>query len=235
MTKAPSDHDGAEAPDQLPMPAPMPVDREQWFRQLSLSNFVNSYYQFRDLQLVPQCRRVLIIGPGQGLDTAVLRWRGYDVRTFDIDETFNPDFVGSVDDLGRFGFQAFDAVIASHVLEHLPLPYLDRALSEIARVGRYALVYLPVHGRHACVRLIPGLRGIDVSLILDFFNYLHRPDGLSPRYMAGQHYWEVGMRGFRVKDLRRRMEKHFQLISDYRNKDWLPSYNFVMRSRANAP
>ena len=127
---------------QSPIPSVMPVDREKWARQLHLCNFVNTYCQFRDLQLCGSVNRILIIGLGQGLDTQVLKWRGYEVTTFDIDKTFNPDVVGSVHDLSMFNDGSFDAVIASHVLEHLAVPYLDRCLSELARVGKYCLIYL---------------------------------------------------------------------------------------------
>jgi hypothetical protein len=175
---------------------------------------------------------VLIVGPGQGIGREVLRWRGYDVTTFDIDETFKPDVLGSVHEMRVFADQRFDAVIASHVLEHLAEPHLDTALQEIARVGRYALVYLPVAGRHVQLRLAPGFKGLDLSLILDVFNYLHRPDGVAPRYAQGQHFWEIGMRGFRVRDVRRRLARFFEVIAAYRNRDWSPSHNFVLKSRA---
>jgi hypothetical protein len=215
----------------VPQPAVMPVDREAWAQQLNLSNFINSYYQFRDLRSLPNCRTVLIVGPGQGLDTQVLRWRGYDVTTFDIDDTFKPDHIGSVHDMAMFADGRFDAVIASHVLEHLAEPYLDRALAEIARVGVYALIYLPVAGRHAQARFSPGFRGIDLSFILDLFNYFHRPSGVVARYCERQHFWEVGMRGFRVRDVAARMSRYFEVMQVYRNRDWNPSQNFVLRSR----
>lgn len=211
-------------------PSPMPVDRQEWAKRLDLSNFVNSYYQYRDIQSLENCSKILIVGPGQGLDTEILKWRGYEVQTFDIDETFHPDFSGSVHDLSRFADLQFDAIIASHVLEHLPVAYLDAALKEISRVGRYALIYLPVHGRHMQLRLIPGFKGIDLSFIFDLFNYFKKPDGIVPRYMAGMHYWEVGMRGWRVRDVKERLSRYFQIQTCYRNKDWLPSYNFVLKS-----
>ena len=215
----------------IPPPSVMPIDRETWAGQLHLSNFVNTYYQYRDLQLCEDVKRLLIIGPGQGLDAQVLKWRKYEITTFDIDKTFNPNVVGSVHELSMFDDGSFDVVIASHVLEHLAVPYLDRCLSELARVGRYCLVYLPVAGRHFQLRLKMDLVGIDLSFILDLFKYFHSPDGITPRYCAGQHYWEVGMRGFRVAGLVRRFEKHFEVVARYRNRDWNPSYNFVLRSK----
>lgn len=214
-----------------PPPAPMSLDRHEWAGQLHLSNFVNSYYQYRDLMRLGNCQKVLIVGPGQGLDTCVLKWRGYKIQTFDIDETFKPDYIGSVHDLSCFADAEFDAVIASHVLEHLALPYLDQCLAELARVARYSVIYLPVHGRHTQLRLIPGFGGFDWSLITDFFNWFEKPDGVTRRYMSGQHYWEVGMRGFRVGDMIRRFSEHFEVLDFYRNQDWLPSQNFILRSR----
>ncbi len=218
---------------QTPSPGPMPVDAEQWRSDINLSLFVNTYYQYRDLQrLGLSGKRILVVGSGQGLDALVYRWKGYDVTTFDIDNAFEPDVIGSVHDLSQFDNRSFDAVVASHVLEHLPEPFLDKALAEIARVGSAALVYLPVHGRHLQIRFIPGFKGVDLSFVLDMFNYLESPSGVTPQYMEGQHYWEVGMRGFRVKDLRRRFQQHFEILSCYRNKDWLPSQNFVLLSKS---
>ena len=212
----------------------MPVDREHWRRQLDLSNFVNAYYQYRDVLRFEDCRRVLIVGPGQGLATEVLKWRGYAVTTLDIDPTFEPDVVGSVHDMAMFRDGAFEAVIASHVLEHFAVTYLDRALAELARVAGHALIYLPVAGRHVQARVQPGFKGIDMSLLFDVFNYLHRPSGVDAKYCGGQHFWEVGMRGFRVRDVKRRMSAHFEVLDVYRNRDWNPSVNFVLRSKPPA-
>lgn len=226
----PGGHETSPEP-RVPEPAVMPVDRASWVQQLNLPNFVNCFYAYRDLQLCADVRSVLIVGPGQGLDREVLRWRGYDLTTFDIDEMFKPDVVGSVHDMRAFPDQRFDAVIASHVVEHLAVPYLDTALQEIARVGRYALVYLPVAGRHLQLRFAPGFKNLDLSLIFDVFNYFHRPDGITPRYHQGQHFWEVGMRGFTIRDVRQRLARHFDILKVYRNRDWLLSQNFVLRSK----
>ena len=217
--------------DEVPSPRPMPVVSQVWAQRLDLSNFINAFYQYRDLQGIPQCKTVLIIGPGQGFATQVLKWRGYEVTTLDIDPAFGPDEVGSAHDLRRFRDGQFDAVVASHVLEHLPVAYLGQALAEISRVGDYALIYLPVNGVYAQLRLTSNFRAFDYSLLLTISKWFDRPELTTPRYMSGQHYWEVGLKGFSVRDLIRRMEAHFVLLGTYRNKDWLPSQNFVLRSR----
>jgi len=215
----------------VPEPTVMPLDREQWRKQLHLSNFVNTYYQYRDLQSLDCGRRILVIGPGQGLDTQVLRWVGYEVTTLDIDETFSPDVIGSVHDLSMFEDGRFDAAVASHVLEHIAEPYLDAALKEIARVARHALVYLPVAGRHLQLRFVPGITPLDLSLVIDMHNVLDAPDGVTAKYCEKQHFWEIGRRGYSVRAVKRRLAAHFDVVRHYRNRDWLPSYNFVLRSR----
>ena len=217
-----------------PQPSVMPLDREKWKQELHLSHFVNTYYQYRDLtQCAGPRGKVLIIGPGAGLDALVLRWRGYEVTTFDIDDTFSPDVLGSCHHMPMFGDLQFDAVIASHVLEHLPLAYLDLALAEIARIGRFAILYLPVAGKHAQVRMIPMIRGRDLSIELDLFRFWEKPAGDRLHYGDGQHYWEIGYKGFKVQDVILRFQAHFKIMRHYRNKDWLPSYNFVLESGAS--
>lgn len=217
-----------------PLPHVMPVDSAEWMMRLGLSNFVNAYYVYKDIIALAQQGKILLIGPGQGLDTTVLKWRKYDVTTLDIDSAFGPDIVASVHDMNMFDDAHFDIVVVSHVLEHIPVAYLDVSLKEISRVGKYALVYLPVAGRHTQIRWKVGFKGLDWSIIFDIFNYLHKPDGVTPKYCAGQHYWELGMRGFRKSDLKKRLGNHFDILATYRNKDWIPSFNFILKSRHHA-
>ena len=208
----------------------MKLDRAAWVKQLHLSNFVNSYYQFRDVQSLPNVRRLLVVGPGQGLDTAVFRWRGYEVVTFDIDATFNPDVIGSVHEMKAFAEHEFDVVIASHVVEHLPVAYLDDALRELARVARFALIYLPSSGRPIAFSFSPGFRGLRWSCVVDVYNWFREPDPDRAVFAAGEHYWEVGRRGFSRRSLARRLRGHFRILKQYRNPDWLLSVNFVLQS-----
>jgi hypothetical protein len=215
-------------------PGVMPIDREAWSKKLGLVNFVNAYYQLRDLNCFTGARRVLLIGPGQGLDPVVMRWRGFDVVTFDVDGTFSPDVLGSVHDMAMFADGQFDVAIASHVLEHLPLYYLDASLAELARVARHAIVYLPVNGISVQVRLATNFRGFEWSRIVDFRKWWLKPDRDTPRFMSGQHYWEVGIKGCSKREIERRMSRLFRIDDVYRNHDWQPSLNFLLSSRQYA-
>jgi hypothetical protein len=215
-----------------PKPAVMPVDAESWSRELNLSNFVNSCYQFKDIQSLPDVRRILVVGPGQGLDTAVLRWRGYEVVTFDIDTTFKPDVVGSVHDMHMFKDKQFDVAVASHVIEHLPPAYLDLGLKELARVAYFALIYVPTAGRPVELRFSPGIRGLRFSIVCNLYNWFRKPDPTKALFCAGQHYWELGRLGYSRRSLTKRLSYHFEILRQYRNRDWLFSFNFVLRSKA---
>jgi hypothetical protein len=220
--------------ESAPAPHVMPIDREAWRKELHLCNFVNTAYQYRDVQSLNTGNRVLIIGPGQGLEAAVFRWRKYEVTTLDIDTVFEPDVVSSCHDMKMFDDGQFDVAIVSHVLEHLPIALLKPAMAEIARVARHALVYLPIAGRHCSVRAMPGIRNIDVSLTLDLAPFWQTPDPRTPRYCGGQHYWEIGLRGFRWRDVRRMLNEEFIVLKHYRNADWVVSGNFILRSRRGA-
>lgn len=226
---APSPQNSPNA--QEARPDKMPVDMEQWASELHASNFANAYAQYRDVASLGEVSSILIIGPGQGLDCAVFKWRGYQVTTFDIDDRLSPDVIGSAHDLSMFEDKAFDVVIASHVLEHLPPAYLDDALKELARIAPHALIYLPLAGRIVRWRIMPGFRGWDWTVAFHLRSPFPRPDPNRPLFCEGQHYWEVGRPGYSRREVEERLRRHFHIRSAYRNPDWLPSMNFVLSAR----
>jgi len=208
----------------------MALDRLEWARRVDMSNFVNAYYQLRDVGRCGAVQKILIAGPGQGLDRLVLKWRSYRVTTLDVDPIFRPDILGSVHRMGMFRDGEFDVVIASHVLEHLPPSLLDDALREVARVGRYALIYVPVHGIHLQLRVRSSYRNMDRSCIVDLHSPLASPSDRIAAFMDGNHFWEIGVPGYGLKSFANRLRVSFEILDSYRNPDWLPSYNFVLRS-----
>jgi predicted SAM-dependent methyltransferase len=221
----------------VPKPAVMPLaDIGRWAAELPHSAFANTSCQFQDLSGLGALRSVLVVGPGQGLTPPVLKWRGYSVTTLDIDPRLQPDYVGSIHDMAIFADQQFDALIASHVIEHLALPYLDVTLSEISRVARFALIYLPIGGKKLQVRFRTyGYFDLDFQHCVDFVNPFSRPDGVTPRYMEGQHFWEIGRPGHSRRWAIREFSRWFEVLRVYRNRDWPSSLNFVLRSKWRPP
>jgi hypothetical protein len=209
----------------------MPIDTAKWKLALHRSNFMNVSAQFTDVNDISKSGKILIVGPGQGLEKLIFEWRGYEVITIDVDEILEPDLLASVHDLGLFDDKLFDFVIVSHVLEHIPPHLLSLSLSEISRVSKYALIYLPTAGRFFQCRLIPGVRNLDFSFTFSIFNIFDKPDDEFPRYVSGQHYWEVGRPGFNRRKLRREFRNNFHILKEYRNKDWPTSYNYVLKSK----
>ncbi len=216
---------------RVPQPAPMPVNKQEWLAQLHISNFHNAFYQYRDVKrCVGTGGKVLIVGPGQGLELAVLRSRRYEVTTYDIDPEFGPDHVGSVDKMNCFADKQFDIVIASHVLEHMSFSFFDAGLSELARVARYALVYLPYAGRHFDLSFTRFQGAKEHHLRLNVPPFWRKPSEERALFSGGQHFWEIGVWGCSQSRIERAMRRHFFVEGAYQNPHWLVSMNFVLRA-----
>jgi SAM-dependent methyltransferase len=94
--------------------------------------------------LPPAPATVLDVGCGVGVLTDWLAGRGYAVTGVDTDAVLMermaaPHRVASIDAL-PFEDRSFDAVVASEVLEHLPVQVFERSRGEMARVARTAIV-----------------------------------------------------------------------------------------------
>lgn len=212
-----------------PQPERMPLDVQKFASAYSQTNFLNAYYQIRDV-LSYQPKRILIIGVGVGLEPIILRHKfKLDVSTLDIDNEFQPDYVGSVHQMDMFSSQQFDAVIASHVLEHLPFSYFPTCLKELC-VAKHAVIYLPYAGRNLEWKFTWSQRYREYSI------KLHIPpkgriSGQQRELQQGYHYWECGYPDFSVKTISSMIDKYFLIDCMYHNQDWKYSMNFRLTSR----
>ena len=211
-------------------PQKMPYDAAIYRNRISLTHFINAYYQVRDC-LLYNPKNVLIVGVGTGLEPVIFRERfGLKVTTLDIDPGFNPDCIRSVHDLGGFLAGQFDVAVVSHVLEHLPFGYFETALKELARVSIHSVIYLPYGGRHIELRLSYAQRAREWALNANI-PPMKRISGSDYVLQNGEHCWECGYPGFSIRRIKRILQKFFSVDGAYHNKDWRYSYNFRLTSR----
>jgi SAM-dependent methyltransferase len=169
--------------------------------------FVSYYWQLKEvLALNPQT--VLEVGVGDRVFGNFLKTNTAVAYTsIDVAGDLHPDVVGSVLEL-PFPDNSFDVTCAFEVLEHLPFEQFDRALNELCRVARsHVVLSIPHFGptlSFSCK--IPFLPELRVALKLPF---------PKKHIFNGQHYWEIGKRGYSVSDLREKLSRQGRIVRDF--------------------
>ncbi len=150
----------------------------------------------------------LVVGKGDGLVSDVLRKKIAKVTTIDIDRDLNPDIAASVENI-PLADNSFDVVLCAEVLEHLPFEKFKKCLLEIKRVARENIILsLPHFGPPVKLFLkIPFLREMKL--------FFKMPIPMPHKY-SGEHYWEIGKRGYPVKKIKKTIESSgLKIINDF--------------------
>ena len=175
-------------------------------RYVGIDRWASYHYQLREI-FAQKPDSVLEIGVGDRVVGNILNDHSIAYTSADIAEDLLPDVVADVTAL-PFADASFDVVCAFEVLEHLPFEQFERALAELARVSRRAvLLSLPHFG--PSVRLefkipcVPRIRfAFKIPLPMKHtFN--------------GQHYWEIGKRGFPISRIRDILSKQFRIEREF--------------------
>lgn len=169
--------------------------------------FVSYYWQLKEvLALNPQS--VLEVGVGDRVFGSFIKNNtAVTYTSIDLAEDLHPDIVGSVLEL-PFADKQFDVVCAFEVLEHLPFDQFDRALAELARVARtYVVISLPHFGPMISFSFkIPFFPEMRVALKIPF---------PKKHIFNGQHYWEIGKRGFSIFRIREKFSAYGKIMRDF--------------------
>ena len=165
------------------------------------------WYQIREI-LGFKPGSVLVIGKGNGSVAEYLKLAGINITTLDIDENLKPDVIASVLKI-PFGENSFDTALCAQVLEHLPYENFSKALSEIKRVVKNdAVISLPHFGPviKFCLK-IPFLPPFRLMVKLPY---------QKKHVFKGEHYWEIGKRGYPLKKIKSKIKKSgFSIKNDY--------------------
>lgn len=199
------------------------VNREHYFDEKynHKARWMSFFYQIKILQKI-KAQNILEIGPGNGWVTYILRDGGLKVTTVDIDKELKPDYVASASSL-PFGDNAFDAVCAFEVLEHMPFESFVANLKELSRVSnKYVVMSLP-DKRRILFHLL---------LKIPFVNYKNifiKIPSFKRHIFDGQHYWEIGKSGYSVPKIEEAIEKAgLKIVKDSVYFDAPSNHYFVL-------
>lgn len=146
-------------------------------------------------------KSVLEIGVGNKTVSDYLKKLNLEVTTCDFDKSLKPDVVANVVNL-PFKKNSFDVVLCAEVLEHLPFKNFTNALKEIYRVCRLgAVVTLPhfsITHLYLGFKIIPFIPRKELLLKIDL--------PIKHKFL-GEHYWEIGKRGFSTTKIKNIMQK----------------------------
>ncbi len=169
--------------------------------------FVSYYWQLHEvLKLRPAS--ILEVGVGDGvLGSFIKNNTNIKYQSLDIASDLAPDMVGSVTKIPATD-KSFDIMCAFEVLEHLPFDQFEQAVSELCRVARtHVIISLPHFGP-----MISFFLKIPFLPRLQFAWKIPVP---KKHIFNGEHYWEIGKRGYSLSRIRRALSLHGTIVSDF--------------------
>ena len=164
------------------------------------------WHQLREVLLVLPSS-VLEIGVGDGVFGDHLKSHGVAYTSVDIAEDLSPDVVADVTAL-PFPDESFDVVCAFEILEHVPFEGFDEALRELSRVSkRHVIISLPHFG--------PSIRFELKIPLVPRVRFAWKVQYPKRHRFNGEHYWEVGKRGFSVRRIRNALSSLFAIAKEF--------------------
>ncbi|MCX5852450.1 MAG: class I SAM-dependent methyltransferase [Deltaproteobacteria bacterium] len=182
-----------------------------YYRKITYQRWLSYYWQ---MQLVSSCNpeKVLEIGIGDGIASAIEKKLGHEVITCDILTTLTPDVTADIRHL-PFRDTSFDLVACFQVLEHLDYRYFYPCLCSLYKISRkHVALSLPQRRKYLHVSLhSPWMRqGESHHAFRDFPRYqgYEKPSGRS-------HRWEIDIKEYPLKKIIHDIEKaKFKIIVD---------------------
>lgn len=188
------------------------------------SRWVSYYHQISLVKSLINNGSVVEIGVGNKVVAKYLKTM-FDVATVDIIESLEPDYVASVEDLSMFQNESFDVALCAEVLEHLPFEKLLVCLSELGRITKqYVIISLPYWGYTFGLELRLPKLGTKI--------FKFKISGIKKHKFNGQHYWEIGKKGYSLKLIKNKInEANFSIIRSFWDIHDPYHYYFVLKKQ----
>ena len=187
------------------------VDRSfyRFSRYSHVGRWVSYYHQINEV-LLQNPASVLEVGKGDGVTGMYLKTNtDVSYRCLDIAEDLNPDIIGTVTDI-PLEDKSVDVACCFEVLEHLPFEKFSVALAELSRIAKSAVIISLPH---------PGPT-ISINLrfpVVGSLKHVWKMPWPSVHHFNGNHYWEIGKRGYSLSKIR----SHLRSIGKI-EKDFIP-------------
>lgn len=187
--------------------------------------WMSYWYQVKEIAEREDIKTILDIGPGTSFLANVLAIHRPDTTyaTLDIAEDVKPDIVGGVTAIPLEN-ESYDCVSAFQVLEHIEFSDFETALKEISRVSKkYVMISLPHYGTP-----------VSFSFRLPFFKKINFSTMLPRRkkhVFCGQHYWEIGKHGYSPKKIRKIINNHFNIVTEYSPEENMYHRFYILRKK----
>jgi len=165
------------------------------------------FFQLKEV-LALKPRNILEIGCGDKVFSNFIKNNTkVSYTSVDVAEDLGPDIVASASDL-PCADSSFDVVCAFEVLEHIPFEKFEKCLLEMGRVSnKYVCISLPHFGPSVEFLLkIPFIKRIRVAFKIPYYP-VHT--------FNGEHYWEIGKRGYSVNKIKSILKKFFLVKKEF--------------------
>ncbi len=177
------------------------VDKNRW---------MSFYHQLRIIDKYNP-KSILEIGPGNKFLGKLIGDRIKYV-SLDIDRELNPEVQGSILKL-PFKNNSFDTICCFQVLEHFPFEQFTHILNQLIDITKkYIFISLPFANHKFSFEFhVPVINEIQMIGLIPRFYKQHKFDG--------QHYWEVGTKGYGRKAIRNLLKNNYRLLEEFVPKE----------------
>jgi ubiquinone/menaquinone biosynthesis C-methylase UbiE len=193
------------------------VKRDIYFgrKYFTRARFVGYYTQL-NLAISVKPVSILEVGLGDCTVSDYLRRAGYLITTCDFDKNLNPDVVADIRKL-PFNDNSFDLVIACEVIEHVPFDDFEKIISELNRISKKnVLISFPYNRNFFEIELcIKNFFLKRIDKCVHFGIYLNNFFKKIDFDKNGQHYWEIGTKGYPLKIFTNIIEEKFNVIKSF--------------------
>ncbi|HCU71124.1 MAG TPA: hypothetical protein DIC35_05245 [Candidatus Moranbacteria bacterium] len=167
---------------------------------------------------------ILEIGTGSAFlkNYICINYPNVQYKTLDFADDLKPDYLCSMTEIDSVVKEKFDIVCAFQVLEHVQYADAMATISKIGNITDNLIISLPYVRLYFSLRLkISALRALNFLLSLPF-PMKHKFDG--------QHYWELGTKGYPLDGFRKNAGKEFNLVDEF-SDNLNPWHRFFVLSK----